>query len=141
MNIGFPVLNASDKELLQFDASLHSSKLFGVYDTNNDIVKFVNSDSINNNSGLGMIQFLKDENISSIISPECYSMAAKFFNDNNIGIYQAANSHVLDNIEKLLDNKLESFGAETAIKKSSCSTDCGDCSSKCNEFEQEIVSI
>lgn len=141
MNIGFPVLNASDKELLQFDTSLHSSKLFGVYNTHNDSVKLIDSESINNNSGLGMIQFLKDENISSIISPECYSMAAKFFNDNNIGIYQAANSHVLDNIEKLLENKLSSFGADTAMKKSSCSSDCGDCSSKCDEFEQEIVNI
>lgn len=141
MNIGFPVVESAEKEFLKFDESLHGSKFFGVYCTENESLKIVPANNIGQDNGMGIIQFLKNENIENIISPECYSMAAKIFADNQIGIYQAANSHVLDNIEKFLDNQLMAFGAETAIKKSSCSSDCSDCSSKCDDTNQDIVQI
>ncbi len=140
MKIGFPVLKKVPTNELEFDLNLHSSKLFGVFDTQNQSVKILTTKSIKED-GKDLIHFLKSESINFIISPEFHSMAARFFENNGIGVYKAQQRQVLTNIELFQQNLLSSFGAADAIKKIACSAKCNSCPSTCNDQIQDVVAI
>lgn len=142
MKIGFPVLEKASENEIMLDKSLHRSKLFGVFCTQTHNINIVQSDKIpNNDNGMGIINFLKDEHITQIISPECFSMAAKYFNDNNINVYQAIGTSVMENITSLSKGLLNSFNADSAKQNKKCGSSCSSCDSTCDEINQEVVSI
>lgn len=142
MRIGFPVLKKANVGELEFDNTLHGCKYFGFFDEGEKYLRIKETNELNaENSGNGLVDYLKQKGISTIVCPELHPMAAKFFMDNNIGIFQANNSNVMSNIKDYFNNKLAAFSSETTIQKASCSSDCGSCSSTCSEFEQEVVAI
>lgn len=146
MKIGFPLLEKTSTQDLKFDRTLHGSNYFGVYNTDTDQINIIASDTIaEDQQGRGFIHFLKSENIASVISPECHTMAAKFFSDNEIDIYKASSPNIYDNIIACMKNELLLFTGETAIQKKDCSgTSCSDCSSTCSDtdnVDQQVISI
>jgi len=142
MKIGFPVLKKARLNELEFDLNLHSSKFFGVFDSTNQSISILNTSSIcDEGKGMDLIKFLDEENICCVISPEFHSMAARFFQNNNIQVYKANNMHVLTNINLFQQNKLVPYGAAQALQKSACSSSCSSCSATCNENIQDIVAI
>lgn len=144
MKIGFPLTKNAAGHDLEFDLNLHSSNYFGVFDSIDESIKILSTAELSDDKqGLGFIHFLKGEDIISVISPECHTMAAKFFSDNNIGIYKASGRNALKNIELLLNSQLPLFTAQNAIK-SKCGSDCSSCSTGCSttdNVQQDIVSI
>lgn len=142
MKIGFPVLNKVKIDDMRFDKSLHSSNLFGVFCNATKTLKVLNADTVaDSDHGMGIIHFLKGENIQHIISPECFSMAAKFFSDNGIAVFKAKGERVMDNIEYLNTGSLSKFNAESARQNNKCGDSCSSCEGACDQFEQEVVSV
>jgi len=144
MKIGFPLTKKAAGQDLEFDINLHSSNYFGVFDSADESIRIVSTAELSDdNQGLGFIHFLKGEDIISVISPECHTMAAKFFSDNNIGIYKANGRNALKNISLLLNQQLPLFTSQSAIK-SKCGSDCSSCSTGCStndKVQQDVVSI
>lgn len=142
MKIGFPVLKKDLIVNLMFDKNLHGSNYFGVFNPSDKSFKVMLTEAIyDQDEGMGLIHFLKSEDITSIISPECNPMAAKFFLDNSINTYKAYGTTVLPNIDLFNKNELPLFTEESIVQKKNCSSECGDCNSTCNEKVQELVSI
>jgi predicted Fe-Mo cluster-binding NifX family protein len=141
MKIGFPVLERNAQSIFEFDENLHNCKYFGIYRCSDAKIDILSIESINKeDEDMGLIHFLKSNNISSIISPQCHSMAGRLFQNYNIKVYKANGSNVVNNLKYLLDAQLECFNADTIIQKS-CSSDCSQCSSTCNDEIQEVVAI
>jgi predicted Fe-Mo cluster-binding NifX family protein len=142
MKIGFPVLKETQLSELEFDLSLHRCKFFGVFDSLNESIQILHVDSLfETSAGMDLLNFLKEESIEFIISPEFHSMAARFFENNGIAVYKAVNSNVLLSIYQFQRKNLTRFGAADAIQKSACSSKCDSCNSTCNEIVQEVVAI
>ncbi len=141
MKIGFPVLKKALTDALEFNDSLHGSKLFGVFDTNDNTVKILKTSSDDETMGMDLIHFLKGEKVSCIISSACHPMAARFFINNDIGLFKALGSNILSNIDLLMDNKLKPFTDESTVSVASCSLSCSSCSSSCNEDSEDIAQI
>ncbi|MDA3891052.1 MAG: hypothetical protein PF517_05235 [Salinivirgaceae bacterium] len=142
MKIGIPLQKQAQLDDLKLDMNLHGSKYFGIYNTINKTIKTFTVSSI---TGIylenGFINFIKSEGINCIVSPNCQSMTAKFFKDNDIAIYKAFGTDLKQNIRLLENSELFCFNEESIIQKSNCSSECKSCSSSCNEEIQHIVAI
>lgn len=128
MKIGFPYLHHDGSDRILMDLSFNTCTSFGIYDssTKHTTVKDVRSILKENRSNLST--FFALEAVDILLTPECSPMAARYFSNNDITVFKTTGNDLEKNLDLLDKEKLSSFHAGNVIK-SSCSSDCGSCSS------------
>lgn len=131
MKIGFPYLETNASGQVVLDSSFRTSPLFGVYDVKDESIAVADIRMQDNQQGGGLISFFETREVDVLISPECHPMAAKYFTDNEISIYQSQGRDLISNIEAFLQSRLKQFSASSVEQAPSCGSSCSACSSKC----------
>ncbi len=131
MKIGFPYLKEVEGGDVLMDETFHTCMSFGIYDDKNETIKLMTAEEISAEIDGGLPGFFRQNGVSNLISPECHTMAAKFFQDNKLKIYRALSDDLLENVMMLQNRMLQLFGAEEVLA-SSCGSDCSSCGSSCS---------
>ncbi len=130
MKIGFPAAGLHNEKKSLLAGSFVESGLMGVYNTQTDEIVVVPKENFKN----GIVDWVHEEEISLIITPDIKPMALKVFKEEGVEVYKAIGKILSLNIQLLFNKDLMSFSVESKMQeKSSCSSSCSSCSSTtCN---------
>lgn len=129
MKIGFPAYGHSNKERGILSADFTRSAHIGVYDTTTNSICVYNKEEL----GQGLIEWLVEEEIDTVITPGIQAMALNVFSDLGISVYKASGTLLSLNIQLFENNYLALHSRQKLYASGSCSSSaCGSCSSSCN---------
>ncbi len=123
MKIGYPALGTNEKEKIMLSTDFTACDLIGIYDNDSDKIELTHKDELD----ISITDWVKQNNIDAIISPDIKAMALKVLKGNGIKVYQAEGSFLSLNIILLRSEMLPEFSAAQLASESSGS--CGSCSS------------
>ena len=128
MKIGFPASSIKINEKNMLSNSFVESGMIGIYNTDTKDISITNKESINK----GLIEWMYENEIEDVITPEIKTMALKVFRDGGIEVYKSQGILLNINIELLKDDILLPYSFDETFKNKdgSCKpSSCGTCSS------------
>ena len=138
MKIGFPIVEEQTSVVAD---GFHGSDRLGVINLlTKEISEYSIAELEKKTGDDNLCMILAGLEISTVVCKKMQPMALKFFSDNRILVYQAANDDINDNIELLKEGKLQRFTANMTTSSgcgSSCSSSssCSSCSSIADDIE------
>lgn len=131
MRIAYPASGIQGEDRTMLSSDFTDSGLIGIVDTTTEQIEVFDKDGLSS----GLIDWLSEQNINAIISPELEVMALKVFREKGLDVYKAESSMLALNVELLLNMCLPNFSVSEMYEEgaSSCSSNCSSCSStSCN---------
>lgn len=130
MKIGYPAAGTTDSSKYLLSKDFVEGGAMGFFDTESGEVEVTPKEQL----GKGLIQWVKEKDITAIITPELKAMALRVFREHNISVFKAEGSMLALNVELLKSKSLLAFSLiEMGVEGASCSPSaCGSCSSSCN---------
>ena len=129
MKIGFPAAGVTKKKKLFLSQDFVVSDAMGIFDTQSNKVEVIEKETI----GTGLIEWVKDKKIDSIITPQLHTMALKLFKELGVTVYKAEGSLLSLNIQLLKNRQLLPYSLmEMDNESASCSSSmCSSCGGSC----------
>lgn len=127
MKIGIPL--SYDKRLLAFDFS--TGHHFGVYNTESkNLVDYSENELYGMFPGKSFLEILKILGIETVLSPNYSVMSLKVFGNEGVKTYKAHDNDIINNLDKLQQNKLALATMQNIERTTNCSSDaCLTCNS------------
>lgn len=131
MKIGYPAFGLYKDERSMLSNDFIESGLIGVFDTDLNTISVYEKEDLD----MRLMEWLIEEEIYTIITPDIQVMALNVFRELNIAVYKAAGTMLSLNVE-LLENSCLALHSSQELYEAgagACSgSSCSSCSSSCN---------
>jgi predicted Fe-Mo cluster-binding NifX family protein len=130
MQVIIPVINNSDKKMV-LSKGFHSTGSICVYNTESGAYNWFDAEELKAHSG-NIAEELLNQGITMVVTNDMSFMALTLFIDNGFTVYKSDGHDLNHNIEMLINDRLPLFGLHNAFRKTCSSSECGSCSTVCN---------
>lgn len=125
MKIGYPAAG-KDEQRMFFSKDFVECGQIGIYNLEDNSIALTQKEEIK----MGLLQWLKENNIEAIVTPELAPMALNVFREENIKVYKSHGTLLQLNIELFKTGELELLSFGTVKEGTSCNSgSCSSCSS------------
>jgi predicted Fe-Mo cluster-binding NifX family protein len=125
------MLPITDKEIGKETVArgFHNARYVCIYDSKSEVFEWMPAKAVSPNPG-DFTKELQRMGIDLIISAYMPPVALRIFARNGLEVYKSRGINVIENIEFLKRNQLETFTPESVRQIWGCESGCGSCNSK-----------
>ena len=110
MKIGYPAAGMTTEKKMYLAKNFIEFGLMGVFDTQTQSVTVIPKELLKN----GVVEWVKNEGITTIITPEIKAMALKVFREEGVDVYKAEGQLLSLNVQLLLTQLLNPYTFENS---------------------------